>query len=82
MSTRKQRKEILRKRRIAFDRRVEENRQKMEEFTKESVKTDKGLKLLEDMTKQELVAYAYEHEIKIDKYAKKEVILEAIKKVE
>lgn len=81
MSTRKQR-EIMRLRRIEFDKRVEENRKNMEKFVKENAESSKGHKLLEDMTKQELVAYAYEKEIKIDKYAKKEVILEAIKKVE
>lgn len=81
MSTRKQR-EILRQRRMEFDRRVEENRRQMEQFSEESVKTDDGMKLLEDMTKQELIAYAYENEIEINKYAKKGEILEEIKKVE
>ncbi len=66
MSSRKQR-EILRKRRIEFDRRVEENRKAKE---------------LENMTKQELVAYAYEAGVEIDRYAKKGDILEAIKRVE
>ena len=81
MSTRKQR-EILRQRRMEFDRRVEENRPKMEAFAKESVATDDGLRLLEDMTKQELIAYAYERGIEINKYAKKNEIISEIKKVE
>ena len=81
MSSRKQR-EAMRRRRMMFDRKVEESRKAMERFAKESVATDKGLTLLEDMTKQELIAYAYENEIEIDKYAKKGVILETIKKAE
>lgn len=81
MSTRKQR-EILRQRRMEFDRRVMENRKRMEEFVEESVETEKGLTVLENMTKQELIAYAYENNIEIDKYGKKGEILEAIKKVE
>ena len=81
MSTRKQR-ELLRQRRMEFDRRVMENRKQMEEFAEESVETEKGLTVLENMTKQELIAYAYENNIEIDKYGKKGDILEAIKKVE
>ena len=81
MSTRKQR-EILRQRRMEFDRRVMENRKQMEEFAEESVETEKGLTVLENMTKQELIAYAYENNIEIDKYGKKGEILEAIRKVE
>lgn len=80
MASRKQR-ELLRIRRMEFDRRVEENRRNMEKFAAESVTTDKGRKMLDSMTKQELIAYAYEHEIEVDKRAKKSDILEAIKKV-
>ncbi len=80
MSTRKQR-EILRLRRMEFDRRVAENRKNMEQFVEESVQTDKGLTVLENMTKQELIAYAYENGIEVDRYAKKADILDAIKKV-
>lgn len=80
MASRKQR-ELLRIRRMEFDRRVEENRRNMEKFAAESVKTDKGRKMLDSMTKQELIAYAYENEIEVDKRAKKSDILEAIKKV-
>ena len=67
---------------MEFDRRVMENRKQMEEFAEESVETEKGLTVLENMTKQELIAYAYENNIEIDKYGKKGDILEAIKKVE
>lgn len=81
MSTRKQR-ELLRQRRMEFDRRVMENRKQMEDFVGESVETEKGLTVLENMTKQELIAYAYENNIEIDKYGKKGEILEAIRKVE
>ena len=81
MSTRKQR-EVMRQRRMEFDKRVEENRNAMERFAEESVATDKGLTLLEDMPKSELIAYAYENNIEIDKYARKGVILETIKKAE
>lgn len=80
MSSRKQR-AIMRERRMMFSRRVEENRKKMEKFIKEKVETDKGFTVLENMTKQELIAYAYEHDIKIDKYAKKSDIIDTIKKV-
>ena len=71
----------MRIRRMEFDRRVEANRRNMEKFVEEKVATDKGLTLLDSMTKQELIAYAYEHDIEIDKYAKKAEILDTIKKV-
>lgn len=64
MSTRKVR-EILRRRRVEFDRQVEENRKK---------------KALEGLTKAELIEYAEKKGIKIDKTAKKAEILEAINK--
>lgn len=64
MSTRKVR-EILRRRRIQFDRQVEENRKK---------------KALDGLTKAELIEYAEKKGIKIDKTAKKAEILEAINK--
>lgn len=38
-------------------------------------------KPLEDMTKQELITYASEHDVEVDKYAKKGEILEAIRAV-
>ena len=64
MATRKVR-EILRRRRVEFDRQVEENRKK---------------KALEGLTKAELIEYAEKKGIKIDKAAKKAEILEAINK--
>ena len=64
MSTRKIR-EILRRRRIEFDRQVEENRKK---------------KALDGLTKAELIEYAEKKGIKVDKTAKKAEILEAINK--
>lgn len=64
MATRKVR-EILRRRRVEFDRQVEENRKK---------------KALEALTKAELIEYAEKKGIKIDKTAKKAEILEAINK--
>lgn len=64
MATRKVR-EILRRRRVEFDRQVEENRKK---------------KALEGLTKAELIEYAEKKGIKIDKTAKKAEILEAINK--
>lgn len=64
MSTRKVR-EILRRRRMEFDRQVEENRKK---------------KALEGMTKAELLEYAEKKGIKVEKTAKKADILEAINK--
>lgn len=66
---------------MEFDRRVEENRKNMEQFVEEKIVTDKGFTVLENMTKQELIAYAYEHDIEVDKYAKKADILDTIKKV-
>ena len=65
MATRKQR-ELLRRRRIEFDRRVAENRKNG---------------ALDDMTRQQLIAFAYENEINIDVRAKKSEILAEIKKV-
>lgn len=79
MSTKKQR-EVLRLRRMEFDRRVEENRKNMERFVEEKVSTDKGFTVLENMTKQELIAYAYEHDIDVDRTAKKAEILDAVKR--
>ena len=64
MSTRKVR-EILRRRRMEFDRQVEENRKK---------------KALEGLTKAELIEYAEKKGIKVEKTAKKADILEAINK--
>lgn len=64
MSTRKVR-EILRRRRMNFDRQVEESRKK---------------KALDGLTKAELIEYAEKKGIKIDKTAKKADILEAINK--
>ena len=64
MSTRKVR-EILRRRRMQFDRQVEENRKK---------------KALEGLTKAELIEYAEKKGIKVDKTAKKAEILETINK--
>lgn len=79
MSTRKQR-EMIRLKRMEFDRRVAENRGETKKFVEEKVSTDKGYGLLEDMTKQELIAYAYETGIEVDKYAKKADILSTIKR--
>lgn len=64
MATRKVR-EILRRRRMQFDRQVEENRKK---------------KALDGLTKAELIEYAEKKGIKVDKTAKKAEILEAINK--
>lgn len=64
MATRKVR-EILRRRRVEFDRQVEENRKK---------------KALDGLTKAELIEYAEKKGIKIDKSAKKAEILETINK--
>ena len=64
MATRKIR-EILRRRRMEFDRQVEENRKK---------------KALEGLTKAELIEYAEKKGIKVEKTAKKADILEAINK--
>lgn len=64
MATRKVR-EILRRRRMEFDRQVEENRKK---------------KALEGLTKAELIEYAEKKGIKVEKTAKKADILEAINK--
>ena len=64
MSTRKVR-EILRRRRMNFDRQVEESRKK---------------KALDGLTKAQLIEYAEKKGIKIDKTAKKAEILEAINK--
>lgn len=64
MSTRKVR-EILRRRRMNFDRQVEESRKK---------------KALDGLTKTELIEYAEKKGIKIDKSAKKAEILETINK--
>lgn len=64
MSTRKVR-EILRRRRMNFDRQVEESRKK---------------KALDGLTKAELIEYAEKKGIKIDKTARKAEILEAINK--
>ena len=64
MATRKIR-EILRRRRMEFDRPVEENRKK---------------KALEGLTKAELLEYAEKKGIKVEKTAKKADILEAINK--
>lgn len=64
MSTRKVR-EILRRRRMNFDRQVEESRKK---------------KALDGLTKAELIEYAEKKGIKIDKSAKKAEILETINK--
>lgn len=64
MSTRKVR-EILRRRRVEFDRQVEENRKK---------------KALDGLTKAELIEYAEKKGIKVEKTAKKAEILEAINK--
>lgn len=64
MSTRKVR-EILRRRRVEFDRQVEENRKK---------------KALDGLTKAELIEYAEKKGIKVDKSAKKAEILETINK--
>lgn len=64
MATRKVR-ELLRRRRVEFDRQVEENRKK---------------KALDGLTKAELIEYAEKKGIKIDKTAKKAEILEAINK--
>lgn len=64
MATRKVR-EILRRRRVEFDRQVEENRKK---------------KALEGLTKAELIEYAEKKGIKVEKTAKKADILEAINK--
>lgn len=63
MSTRKVR-EILRKRRMGFDRQVEESRKK---------------KALDGLTKAELIEYAEKKGIKVDKSAKKAEILNTIK---
>ena len=64
MATRKVR-EILRLRRMQFDRQVEENRKK---------------KALDGLTKAELIEYAEKKGIKVDKSAKKAEILETINK--
>ena len=64
MATRKVR-EILRRRRVEFDRQVEENRKK---------------KALDGLTKAELIEYAEKKGIKVDKSAKKAEILETINK--
>lgn len=64
MATRKVR-ELLRRRRVEFDRQVEENRKK---------------KALEGLTKAELIEYAEKKGIKVEKTAKKADILEAINK--
>ena len=64
MATRKVR-ELLRRRRVEFDRQVEENRKK---------------KALDGLTKAELIEYAEKKGIKIDKSAKKAEILETINK--
>ena len=64
MATRKVR-ELLRRRRMQFDRQVEENRKK---------------KALDGLTKAELIEYAEKKGIKIDKSAKKAEILETINK--
>lgn len=64
MATRKVR-EILRRRRMHFDRQVEENRKK---------------KALDGLTKAELIEYAEKKGIKVDKSAKKAEILETINK--
>ena len=64
MATRKVR-EILRRRRMNFDRQVEESRKK---------------KALDGLTKAELIEYAEKKGIKIDKSAKKAEILETINK--
>ena len=63
MSTRKQR-EMLRLRRMEFDKAVEESRHEL---------------FLDGMTKTELIAYAEANGIKVDKTAKKAEIREAIK---
>ena len=64
MATRKVR-EILRRRRMNFDRQVEESRKK---------------KALDGLTKAELIEYAEKKGIKVDKSAKKAEILETINK--
>lgn len=64
MATRKVR-EVLRRRRMQFDRQVEENRKK---------------KALDGLTKAELIEYAEKKGIKVDKTAKKAEILETINK--
>lgn len=67
MSTRKQR-EMRRLKRMEFDRRVEE------------VRRQKNLgERLSSMTRTQLITYADENGIKIDKTAKKAEILEKIK---
>lgn len=67
MATRKVR-EMLRLRRMAFDAQVDKNRAERER-----------LESLDGMTKAQLVEYAEENGIKIDKTAKKADILETIK---
>lgn len=67
MATRKQR-ERMRKRRMEFDRIVEENRRINEET--ESVGK---------MTKAQLIQYAADNDIEIDKTAKKDEILTIIR---
>lgn len=67
MSTRKQR-EILRQRRMQFDAQVADNRAEREQEER-----------LDAMTKAQLIEYAGENGIAIDKTAKKAEILSAIK---
>lgn len=68
MSSRKVR-EKLRERRMAFDKKVDEARRKRE---KEEA--------IDKMTKAQLIEYAEEHGIEVDKAAKKAEIREAINK--
>ena len=67
MSTRRQR-ERLRQSRLAFDAEVEKNRAERER-----------IEMLDKMTKAELITFAEENGIEIDKTAKKADILEKIK---
>lgn len=67
MATRKQR-ERMRQQRIAFDAEVEQNRRRKE--------VDE---IFGNMTKAQLIQYAEDNNIEIDKKAKKEELLDAIK---
>ena len=67
MATKKQR-AMMRRKRIEFDIEVERNRRRKEIE-----------EIFGEMTKAQLIQYAEDHNIEIDKKAKKDELLEAIK---
>ena len=74
MSTKKQRRRLA-ERRMEFDKAVEKARIEQEEKRKEQEK----LFMLEGLTKTELIKYAEDNGIEIDKTAKKSEILKKVK---